>query len=99
VQLYANLVQGGSVLRTEPVRSDGTYEFIFISAGSYSVVIDTSASGSLTSGLPSNWVHTGENDGAGVGNDGNTNGISPHYCSYGLLRNSNKLCHQRSPNQ
>jgi hypothetical protein len=77
VQLYANLVQGGSVLQTEPVRSDGTYEFIFISAGSYSVVIDTSASGSLTSGLPSNWVHTGENDGAGVGNDGNTNGISP----------------------
>ncbi|NNJ55297.1 MAG: T9SS type A sorting domain-containing protein [Bacteroidia bacterium] len=75
-QLYVSLVQSGVVIATAAVDSNGGYEFLNISAGTYTTVLHTTSTGSTTSSLPTNWVTTGENDGAGSGNDGTVNGIS-----------------------
>lgn len=75
-QLYVSLVQSGVVIDTEPVNSKGEYFFLNIPAGTYSTVLHTTSTGSTTSSLPTNCISTGENDGAGSGNDGTVNGIS-----------------------
>lgn len=75
--LHVSLVQGGVVVATVPVGADGQYCFLNIDAGTYTTVLHTTATGSTTASLPTNWVNTGENDGAGSGSDGTINGISP----------------------
>jgi hypothetical protein len=74
--LYVSLVQGGSVIATVPVNADGSYNFLNITPGTYTTVLHLTAGGSTSSSLPNNWVSTGENDGAGSGNDGNVNGVN-----------------------
>ncbi|UFH51951.1 beta strand repeat-containing protein [Spirosoma sp. KNUC1025] len=73
--LYATLVNGGSIVTTVPVSTGGVYTFTGVPAGTYSVVLSTSAAGSLTSSLPASWTSTGENLGAGAGSDASANGI------------------------
>jgi hypothetical protein len=75
VPLYATLVSSGTIVATVAVTSTGSYTFVGVPAGTYSVVLSTSAAGSLTSSLPASWTSTGENVGAGSGSDGTANGI------------------------
>ncbi len=68
----------GTVLDVKAVNNDGTYSFD-AAAGQYKVLISTTQ-GSVGSGapqviLPNGWVNTGENVGAGAGDDNNPNGI------------------------
>ncbi|OWY21683.1 hypothetical protein C7N43_09005 [Sphingobacteriales bacterium UPWRP_1] len=74
-QMYANLVQGGSVVQSITLPAGGTYTFTGLSAGSYTVVIATSAT-ATTPSVPAGWVNVGEafgsNNGAGTGNEGGT---------------------------
>ncbi|RYD61812.1 MAG: hypothetical protein EOP83_16145, partial [Verrucomicrobiaceae bacterium] len=77
--LYANLVSGGNVVQVATVTS-GIYSFTTVAANtSYSVVISTTqgsvGSPAPSASLPSSYVHTGENVGAGAGSDGNPNGV------------------------
>ncbi|MFY9243302.1 MAG: SdrD B-like domain-containing protein, partial [Polaribacter sp.] len=76
-QLYASLLNSSNVIiGTKPINSDGTYEFLNLTKNTnYSVVLHTNPAGSSTPNLPANWINTGENVGAGAGNDGNVNGI------------------------
>jgi hypothetical protein len=80
IQLYAYLRTTGNatILQAVPVNSDGTYSFTEVGNGTYTVVISTTqvAVGGTTPApaLPTNWVNTGENLGAGAGNDGTING-------------------------
>ena len=75
-QLYVNLIDSitGLVVNTVAVNSNGTYTFTDIT-GDYSYILQLSTvQGTVgasmpTSSLPSNWVATGENIGAGVGYD------------------------------
>jgi len=74
--LYANLVDASNnIVATVPVASDGTYTLSAIlgTTNNYTVVLTTSAS-STTPALPSPYVNTGENIGAGTGNDGTADG-------------------------
>ncbi|RYD21774.1 MAG: hypothetical protein EOP88_10225 [Verrucomicrobiaceae bacterium] len=77
--LYANLVSGGNVVQVATVTS-GAYSFSTVAAStSYTVVVSTTQ-GSIGSpapaaALPSSYVHTGENIGAGAGSDGSPNGV------------------------
>ncbi len=79
VPLYVALWrEGGTLIRSEPVTSSGTYSFSNVTANAtYFVVLSTnSASFDITSRpLPAGWVNTGENVGTGAGSDGTTNGI------------------------
>lgn len=68
----------GKVVASTAVATDGTYSFTGLPEDGYSVLITT---GNATVGsnppavaLPANWVNTGENFGAGAGNDGTVNG-------------------------
>ncbi|PQJ78674.1 hypothetical protein BTO18_05505 [Polaribacter porphyrae] len=76
-QLYASLIDGSNnIIDTVAINSDGTYQF-FDSVDPntiYTVVLHTSPAGSLNSNLPANWINIGENQGIGVGNDGNVDG-------------------------
>ncbi len=67
------------VVASTAVAPDGTYSFINISAGTYSVLLSTASAntGSVppSPSLPSNWVSTGENIGTGSGSDGVPNGV------------------------
>jgi hypothetical protein len=83
-QLYANLLNaaGTTVVASIPVNTDGTYSFSQITPSTnYVVQISTNegvpASAAPATALPTNWVSTGENIGAGVGNDGTVNGLLP----------------------
>lgn len=74
--LYVTLVNAsGAAVKTVPVSVDGTYDFGATTAGTYSIVLHQNAAGSTTAGLPSGWINTGENLGAGVGSDEAVNGI------------------------
>ena len=78
-QLYANLVSGGNVVRTVAVGADGTYAFNSIPSDSYTVQVTvnpgTVGQAMPATVLPSGWVNTGENLGAGAGSDGTANGL------------------------
>lgn len=80
--LYVNLVDNtGVVVATAAVLSDGTYEFAGALSGNYTLQISTNqgvtGSPAPTITLPTGWVSTGENEGAGTGNDGTVNTILP----------------------
>ncbi len=80
-QLYANLVNTatGLVEATVAVAANGTYTLPVNANGTYTVQVSTNA-GTIGATppaitLPAGWVQTGENLGAGAGNDGTVNGI------------------------
>jgi hypothetical protein len=59
--LYASLINSsGVVVATVPLNADGTYSFSNVAAGTYSVALTPSASGSATPSLNPGWVITGE---------------------------------------
>jgi hypothetical protein len=75
--LYVSLVVNTSVLATVPVGETGSYLFPEnYAAGNYKVVLHTNRDGSVSHSLPlpGYWFNTGENNGAGQGNDGTING-------------------------
>ncbi len=77
--IYANLVNNSNqVISTVAVGSDGYYEFLNLDSGTYNVVISTTqgtvGQTAPSPALPVNWVYTGDNIGAGNGNDGNADG-------------------------
>jgi hypothetical protein len=79
--LYANLLNtSGDVVAVTPVSSDGIYLFDSVAVGSYTVQLTTIPgvvnSPAPPTTLPTNWINTGEFNGAGPGSDGNTNGRS-----------------------
>lgn len=80
-QLYANLVDpvSNKVISSVAVQADGTYTFpALLNNTTYSVRISTAqlATGTTppANALPSGWTFTGDNLGAGAGNDGTANG-------------------------
>lgn len=77
--LHVNLVSGGIVVKTTPVNNVGTFQFIAVDTGNYSmqisVLIGIPGLPQPATNLPNAWVYTGENLGASIGNDGNVNGI------------------------
>jgi len=92
--LYANLVDtNGNVVSVTTIAANGTYSFPSVVAGNYTVRISTvqgvesSAAPALT--LPSGWVFTGENLGAGAGSDGTINGSLPVTASTSSVTNAN----------
>ena len=93
--LYVSLVSGGAVIATVPVTSTGTYSFSNVAAGSYSVVLTTSAAGSTTPSLPASWTSTGENLGTAAGSDGTPNGILPVTVGTTSVSNANFGIEQR----
>jgi protocatechuate 3,4-dioxygenase beta subunit len=87
--LYVNLVnQGGTVLAHTAVQSDGTYGFSSLSGGNVTLQLSTNAgvtgSAMPASALTPGWVFTGENLGAGPGNDG---GVPDGRLSFSLTNN------------
>ncbi|MEH2061236.1 MAG: hypothetical protein V7K50_03025 [Nostoc sp.] len=77
--LFANLVDGnGNVVASTAVAANGTYSFLAIGAGSYSVSISTTAgvqgSTAPAASIPSGWVNTGE--GTAAAGDGTVNGTT-----------------------
>ncbi len=80
-QLYVNLVDpvSNKVISSVAVQADGTYTFpALLNNTTYSVRISTAqlATGTTppANALPSGWTFTGDNLGAGAGNDGTANG-------------------------
>ena len=78
--LYANLIEGGNVAQVVAVANDGTYIFDAVTPNTnYSVVLSTTqgtvGNAAPAPALPVGWVNTGENLGAGAGDDGAVNGI------------------------
>ncbi|GAB4037102.1 beta strand repeat-containing protein [Spirosoma jeollabukense] len=74
--IYATLVNSnGAAVTTVPVLSTGTYSFLAVSPGTYSVALSTNSNGSTTASLPTSWNNTGEKLGTGTGSDGTANGI------------------------
>lgn len=76
--LYANLVDGsGKVVSAAAVAADGSYSFSGLSAGTYTVVLNLTASSpgaaAPAAALPANWVNTGE--GTNPAGDGTINGL------------------------
>ncbi|NJN32852.1 MAG: hypothetical protein HC824_22415, partial [Synechococcales cyanobacterium RM1_1_8] len=74
--LFANLVDGtGKVVASTTVAANGTYSFLGIGAGAYTVSLSTTAgvqgATAPSVSLPSSWVNTGEGSGA---SDGSVNG-------------------------
>lgn len=75
--LKINLVNGsGIVIASTPVAANGTYKFYSVKEqSSYTLQLSTIA-GTVGSAAPANqlapnWVHTGQNNNTGTGNDGN----------------------------
>jgi hypothetical protein len=80
--LYVNLVDSsGNVVASVAVGSDGTYEFGGTLSGNYTLQLSVNqgvaGSPAPAAVLPAGWVSTGENLGAGAGNDGSVNTILP----------------------
>ncbi|QTN31576.1 DUF11 domain-containing protein [Akkermansiaceae bacterium] len=76
--LYANLVSGGNVAQVVTVTA-GAYNFGTVAANTnYTVVLSTTqgtvGAAAPAASLPSGYVNTGENVGAGTGSDGTVNG-------------------------
>ena len=78
--LYAYLVDnGGHVAASSTVAADGTYSFINIVGGTYTVVLSTATGVNIgdpgpAASLPANWVNTGE--GITAGGDGTPDGVT-----------------------
>lgn len=64
---------------TEVSNVDGSFQFLNVPDGNFTVVITTQNPAirdpAPTSQLPAGWLHTGENWGGGTGNDGLANGV------------------------
>lgn len=93
-QLYANLVDtNGNVVSSVTVAANGTYTFSSVVTGSYTVRISSAqgveSNAAPSNNLPTNWVFTGENLGAGSGNDGTINGSLPVTVSSTSITNAN----------
>ena len=81
-QLYANLVDGaGNVVGSVAVNANGTYTLTSANGvqtnTGYDIIISTlqgTVGSPVASVLPTNWVNTGENEGATAGDDGLVNG-------------------------
>jgi hypothetical protein len=72
---YANLVSGGNVVQSVQVSATGTYTFPNVSANTtYTVILTTTAqtvgNALSTAVIPAGYTSTGQNIGAGAGNDG-----------------------------
>ncbi|MCB9136973.1 MAG: hypothetical protein H6642_01340 [Caldilineaceae bacterium] len=82
VQLYATLLDSsGFVVESVPVGAGGAYSFSTVAAGDYSIQLsitdETFKTGMLPSTVPlvpPDWQFTGENLGAGPGDDGTVDG-------------------------
>ncbi len=76
--LYVNLVTGGNVSQVQAVAADGTFNFLTVPAGTYTVVLSTTqgtvGSAAPAAALPAGYVNTAEKLGTGTGNDGTTDG-------------------------
>jgi Secretion system C-terminal sorting domain len=95
-QLYVNLLNaaGTTVVASMPVNADGTYSFSQIIPNTNYVVQlsinqGTAGGAAPVKTLPANWVNTGENIGAGAGNDGTVNGLLPVSILTSSLTNAN----------
>lgn len=79
VTMYANLIQGGKVVKSTAINGDGFYEFLGLFSGSYEVqissILGTAAANPPNQNLPSSYAFVGDHIGAGVGSDGSPNGI------------------------
>lgn len=89
--IYANLLDAsGDVVATVPVNSNGTYTFangndgttgVVLPNTNYVVQISTNpgvvGAPAPVVDLPENWVHTGENIGSAIGDDGTPDGMIP----------------------
>lgn len=93
-QLYANLVDGnGNVIASVAVAANGTYNFPNVPPGTYTVRLSTTqgveSNAAPGNTLPTGWLNTGENLGAGAGNDGTVNGSLPVTVSNAAVTNAN----------
>jgi len=80
--LHANLLDnGGNVVQTMLVPASGAYSFAGLSSGNYTVQVSINqgnvGSPAPPTALSAGWANTGENLGAGAGNDGTVNGNLP----------------------
>ncbi len=82
VQLYANLYDSttGLIIASTPIKSDGSYEFLNLPAGStYAVSVSTNqgiaGNAVPAQDLPTGWTYTGDNSDTSAGNDGAVDGI------------------------
>ncbi|WP_235299449.1 DUF6923 family protein [Portibacter marinus] len=77
-KMYANLIIGGLVDKSSEILPDGTFQFLGLFSGTYTVEI-SSSQGTIgqappAQNLPSSHEWVGDNIGAGVGNDGTPDG-------------------------
>ncbi|MCX6873530.1 MAG: carboxypeptidase regulatory-like domain-containing protein [Verrucomicrobia bacterium] len=77
--LYANLISGGNVAQVVAVAANGSYGFGTVAPNTnYTLVLSTTqgtvGSAAPVAALPAGYVNTGENLGAGAGNDGAVDG-------------------------
>ena len=77
--LYANLISGGNVAQVVAVAANGSYVFGTVAPNTnYTVVLSTTqgtvGNAAPAAALPAGYVNTGENLGAGAGNDGAVDG-------------------------
>ncbi len=93
--LYANLLYaaGTTVVQTTAV-SGGTYTFPTVSVNTNYIIQLSTVQGVVSqptpaTTLPTNWVNTGENLGAGAGNDGSVNGFLPVSVATSAVSNAN----------
>ncbi len=78
-QVYVSLIDSnGNVVSIVPVNANGTYTFPIVFPGNYTLQLSSTqgfeSSAAPPQTLPSNFVLTGENLGAGAGNDGAVDG-------------------------
>lgn len=72
--IYAHLFSTGIEIAKFDVLANGKYEFLNLTAGAYTVLINNSPSPSSGTTLPQGWINTGENIGVSEGNDLTVNG-------------------------
>ncbi|HMQ02951.1 MAG TPA: carboxypeptidase regulatory-like domain-containing protein [Pyrinomonadaceae bacterium] len=78
-QVYISLIDSnGNVVSIVPVNANGTYTFPIVFPGTYTLQLSSTqgfeSNPAPAQTLPSNFVNTGENLGAGAGSDGLVNG-------------------------
>lgn len=76
--IYANLIQGGLVVKTAIVNSLGYYQFLGLFSGAYEVqigsILGTIGNAAPSQNLPASHEFVGDNVGAGPGSDNTPNG-------------------------
>jgi hypothetical protein len=80
--LFVNLVDtAGKVVQSISVNNNGAYSFNNVGEGNYTIILSTTqgtqGNTAPTASLPSGYVNTGENLGAGLGSDASINGVLP----------------------